>query len=187
MPSPESSQDSELHVSHYSLLPASTWPTRVLHSRHTNFLPATHTVGLPWWLRDKESTCSAGDQGSIPGSERSPGGGNDNPLQYSYLGNPTDRGAWRATIHGIAELDTTEHAHKVGSPTSVGLCVGCVNALPLGRIPLIQKDFPQYNSPHLCHLLPVAPPPPHYYLISAVHPMAFNCVPSASFSNIYKS
>ena len=48
--------------------------------------------GLPWWL--KESACSAGDLGSIPGSGRSLGGGNGNPLQYSRLENPMDKGAW---------------------------------------------------------------------------------------------
>ena len=46
-------------------------------------------------------------QGSIPGLEKSPGGGNGNPLQYSCLGNPTDRGAWWVTVHGVAESDTT--------------------------------------------------------------------------------
>ena len=51
------------------------------------------------------------DVGSIPGSGRSPGEGNGNPLQYSCLGNPRDRGAWWATVFGVAELDTTEHAH----------------------------------------------------------------------------
>ena len=56
----------------------------------------------------KESICNAGDPGSIPGSGRSPGGGNGNPLQYSCLENPLDRGAQRATVHGVAELDTTE-------------------------------------------------------------------------------
>ena len=58
---------------------------------------------LPWWLSGKESTCNAGDLGSIPGLERSPGGGNSNPLQYSCLENPTNRGAWRATVHGVAK------------------------------------------------------------------------------------
>ena len=52
---------------------------------------------------------SAGDTrdvGSIPGSGRSPGAGNDNPLQYSCLGNPMDRGSWRATVHGVAKSRT---------------------------------------------------------------------------------
>ena len=54
----------------------------------------TGTVeGLPQRLSSKESTCNAGDPGSIPGSERSPGEENGNPLQYSCLGNPRDRGA----------------------------------------------------------------------------------------------
>ena len=50
----------------------------------------------------QESACSAGDLGSIPGSGRSPGEGNDNPLQYSCLENPMDRGAGQATVHGVA-------------------------------------------------------------------------------------
>ena len=61
---------------------------------------------LPWWLSGKESTCNAGDagdSGSISGSKRSPGGGNGNPLQYSCLENPMDRGAWRVTVHGVAK------------------------------------------------------------------------------------
>ena len=60
-------------------------------------------TGLPWCLRGKESTCHAGDPGSIPGSRRSPGGGHGHPLQYSCLENPKDRGAWQATVHGVAE------------------------------------------------------------------------------------
>ena len=48
----------------------------------------------------------AGDPGSIPGLGRSPGGGHGNPLQYSGLGNPMDRGAWKATIHGAAKSQT---------------------------------------------------------------------------------
>ena len=48
----------------------------------------------------------ARDAGSIPGSGRSPGEGNGNPLQYSYLGNPMDRGAWQATVHGVTKSQT---------------------------------------------------------------------------------
>ena len=48
------------------------------------------------------------DAGLIPGLERSPGGGHGNPLQYSCLENPTDRGAWWATVHRVTESDTTE-------------------------------------------------------------------------------
>ena len=47
-----------------------------------------------------------GDKGSVPGSGRSPGEGNGNLLQYSCLGNPMDRGAWRATVHGVAKSRT---------------------------------------------------------------------------------
>ena len=58
------------------------------------------------WLRGKESACNAGetgDLGSIPGSGRSLGGGNDNPLQYSCLENPMDRGAWKAIVQRFAK------------------------------------------------------------------------------------
>ena len=66
---------------------------------------------LPRWLSGKESTCQCRRRGLTPGSiqERPPGEGNGNPLQYSCLENPMDRGAWQATIHGVSkELDTTK-------------------------------------------------------------------------------
>ena len=52
------------------------------------------------------SACNAGNPGSIPGLERSPGEGNDNPLQCSCLENPMDTGAWRVTVHGVAKSRT---------------------------------------------------------------------------------
>ena len=56
----------------------------------------------------KNLPANAGDTGSIPGSGRSFGEGNGNPFQYSWLGNPADRGAWQATVHGVTkESDTT--------------------------------------------------------------------------------
>ena len=65
-----------------------------------------HIQGFPGGSDGKESTCNAGDLGSIPGSGRSPGEGHCNPLQYSCLENPKDRGAWRATVHGAAKSQT---------------------------------------------------------------------------------
>ena len=52
----------------------------------------------------KEPVCNAGDLGSIPGSGRSPGEGNGNPLQYSCLENPMDKGVWWATVHGVTKV-----------------------------------------------------------------------------------
>ena len=54
----------------------------------------------------KEAVCDVGDPGSIPGLGRSPGEGNGNPLQYSCLEIPMDRGAWQATVHGVAKSRT---------------------------------------------------------------------------------
>ena len=62
------------------------------------------------------STGDTGNMGSIPGSRRSPGGGNGNPLQYSCLENPVDRRTWRGTVHRVTQIESdmteaTEHAH----------------------------------------------------------------------------
>ena len=78
-----------------------------------------------WWL----SSCDAGDTGEadlILGLGRSPGEGNGNPLQYSCLGNPMDRGAWRATVHGVAESwmwlsDSHFHFHN-----KISLTMTCI-------------------------------------------------------------
>ena len=77
----------------------------ILNGKTIIYLP----VSLLWHIfpgganssDSKESACSAGDPGSIPGSGRSPGEGNGNPLQYSCLENSMERIAWRATVHGV--------------------------------------------------------------------------------------
>ena len=63
--------------------------------------------GLPGWLSVKNPSANAGDMGLIPGSGRSPEGGNSSPLQHSSLENPMDRGTWRAAVHGVTELGMT--------------------------------------------------------------------------------
>jgi len=60
-------------------------------------------LGLPWWLTGKEHTADTGDMDLIPGWGRSPGERNGNPLQYSCLGNPMDRGDWWVTVNGVAK------------------------------------------------------------------------------------
>ena len=61
-------------------------------------------MGFPQSSVGKESACNAGDSGSIPGSGRSPGEGNGNPLQYSCLENLMDREACQATVHGVTRV-----------------------------------------------------------------------------------
>ena len=73
------------------------------------------SVGLPSWLSGKEPTASAEDVALIPGSERSPGKGNGNPLQYSCLGNPMYREAWWATVCGVTK---ESHMTATNQPTN---------------------------------------------------------------------
>ena len=66
------------------------------------------SVGFPGGSTVKNPPANAGDMRSIPGSGRSPGEGNGNPLEYPCLGNPMDRGAWQAIVHRVTkELDVT--------------------------------------------------------------------------------
>ena len=72
------------------------------------WLPTPVFLGFPIGLDGEESACNAEDLGLIPGLGRSSGGGNGYPLQYSCLENPMGRVAWWATVHSVAEWDTTE-------------------------------------------------------------------------------
>ena len=65
-----------------------------------------HSSRLPRWLCGKLSAFSLGDPGLIPGSGKSPGEGNGNPFQYSWLGNSMDAGAWWPIVHGVAKSQT---------------------------------------------------------------------------------
>ena len=67
-------------------------------------IPLFLYIGVPGGSVVKNSHANAGDQGSVPGLGRSPGGGNGDPLQYSYLENPMDRGAWWATVQGVTRV-----------------------------------------------------------------------------------
>ena len=78
-------------------LDSSFWHPHSYYRRTLAWRPTMHPGGSV----GKESACSAGDPGSIPGSGRSPGEGNGNPLQYPCLENPMNRGAWWAAVHGV--------------------------------------------------------------------------------------
>ena len=94
----------------------------------------TFVAGFPRGTVVKNLPASAGDSrdtGLIPGSGRSPGEGNGSPLQYSCLANPMDRGVWRATVHGVTELDTTERLNTHTHIHLWQLCHTNMNSLPL--------------------------------------------------------
>ena len=85
--------------------------TRLSDFHFSTLIISARSLGLPGGSvvkkkKKKSPPARAGDAGLIPASGRSPGEGNGNPLQYSCLENPTDRGAWWATVHGVAESQT---------------------------------------------------------------------------------
>ena len=94
----------------------------------------------------KESASNAGDLGSIPGSGRSPGEGNGNPLQYSHLEISMDRGSWQATVHGAAKSQaqlSDQHSMSTQAPLELTLLLeSChCNAAVAGHIPGAHHDF----------------------------------------------
>ena len=74
--------------------------------RRRHRLPTPEFLGFPGDSDGKESACNGGDLGSIPGLEKSPGGGHGNTLQYSCLENAMDSGAWCTTAHGVSKSQT---------------------------------------------------------------------------------
>ena len=103
----------------------------------------TFLFSLPEWLSGQESACNAGDLGSIPGSGRSPGERNGNPLQYSCLGKPMHRGPWWATVHGVTkESDTTVPLKNIFLFTCFS---GWLGHLPFSAH-LVRLAWPQYNG-----------------------------------------
>ena len=95
-------------------------------------------------LVGKESTCNAGDPGLIPGSERSPGEGSGNPLQYSCLEDPMDRGAWQAVVHS-KESDLTYRLKRERENGSLVKNLP-VNAGDIGLIPGLGRSPGEGNG-----------------------------------------
>ena len=139
--------------------------------------------GLPCWLTHKESTYHAGDSGLIHGWGRSLGGGYSNTLQYSCLENRMDRGAWWATVHGIAKNQTwlkllSMHAKYFLSILSVqfnSVAQSCRTLCdPMDRSTLgfpVHHQLPEFTQTHV-HQVCVAIQPSHP--LSSPYPPAFN-------------
>ena len=110
------------------------------------------TLGLPWWLRGKESAHSAGDLCSMPGSGRSPGEGNGNLLQYSCLENPMAREAWWAAVHGVAKRHNWTTNTLLSVLHSTGFDKGTVTCIYHHSI--IQNSFTALKILSACLFIP---------------------------------
>ena len=98
------------------LLQHHSWKASIL--RHSVFfiVQLSHPNRLPFGSDSKESACNVGNPGSIPGSGRYPTEGNGYPLQYSFLENSMDRGAWQTTVHGVAKSQTRLNNTFISTP-----------------------------------------------------------------------
>ena len=131
---------------------------------------------------------SAGDVGSIPGSGRSPGEGNGNPFQYSCLGNPIDRGAWWATVHGVTKSwtwfshrATTTVKERSFSTCHLKICPIWVDSESspafLEHLVSWNTDYLERSTPFI-FILPLT-----YTLPKLVHPIACLQVPPLAFAH----
>ena len=124
------------------------------HSPDSDVLktPSSLLEDFPRGAVVKNPPANAGDAGSIPGSGRAPGGGNGNLLQYSYLENSMDRGAWQATVHGVAKSQTRlSTAHTLPSWNWVQ------NSPDLSNRPSISFPPPFDGASPRCHSLTTGP------------------------------
>ena len=97
---------------------------------YKDFIFLVSIMGFSGGSDGKETTCNAGDLGSISGLGSSSGGGHGKPLQYSYLENPMDRRAWWATVYGVTESDTTEWLSTITGVSQEAQVVLVVKNLP---------------------------------------------------------
>ena len=124
-----------------------------------------------------------GDPGSIPGSGRSPGERNGNPLQCSCLENPIDRGAWWAIVHGVTELDMTERLHFTSLHfTSRGHKAWLTRRLNNGETGLRKRKRPEVVSPSRCWRTEA-----RGCQRSSVHPPAIPLLAFCSLTSIHRA
>ena len=105
---PHATQCGQKKKKSYPNIPILSW-LKIPNSSNGLQTSLYHSIALPHGSAGKETACNAGDtgdMGSIPESRRSLGEGNGNPLQYSCLGKPIDRGAWRATVQRVRKSQT---------------------------------------------------------------------------------
>ena len=130
-----------IHTGSYSLLAHLVWNS--------------HTQGLPRWFIRKESACNAGDTDFIPGLGRSPGGRHDNPLHYSCLGNPMNRGAWVGCIHG---LHTVRHSWSDWTRMCIDTQKDDIKPMPTHSCLSMrqQETLPpiRFQTPRACRFVP---------------------------------
>ena len=101
-------------------------------------------LGFPGGSEGKESACNVGDLGSIPGSERSPGEGNGNPLQYSCLENSVGTGAWWATVLGVTKIGQVWATNTFTFTMKISKVSKCFNIFQIIKILTLQV----YNVLH---------------------------------------